>query len=146
MRSVMLAALAALAMAGCATPAPSEPLANFDPSACYQRAFNLYFEGSETDISPEAREAIAAIERSVRGCRIEGVRIVGQAGPVGSEHDNMDLSARRAEAVEVYLQRATDWPRSAYSLRAVGEAGAVTDEGVRPLRQRASVIVNAVTP
>lgn len=145
MRSVM-AALAALAMAGCATPTPAEPPANFDPSVCYQRAFNLYFEGQETDISPEAREAIAAVDRSVRGCRIEGVRIVGQAGPVGSEDANMELSARRAGAVAAYLQRATDWPRSAYSLRAVGEEGAITEEGVRPLRQRASVIVNAVTP
>jgi peptidoglycan-associated lipoprotein len=138
----MLIALAALA--ACASP--SEETA-FDPAACTERDFNVYFEQFEADLSPEAREAIAAVEHSLQGCRIEHVRIIGLAGPVGTEAANMEISTRRAQVIAAYLERSTQWPRSVFELRAAGEENATTDDGLnRPMRRRGRVTVTAVAP
>lgn len=142
------AAIAAFALCGCALsrPAPETP-ANFDAAACYEREFDVYFESFDADLSPEARETIGAVAQSLQGCTIEHVRIIGLAGALGPEDQNMETSAQRAEVVAAYLVRVARWPRANMELLATGEAGATTDDGLnRPMRRRAHVRVRAAPP
>jgi outer membrane protein OmpA-like peptidoglycan-associated protein len=117
-------------------------------SVCYARSFDVYFEDFADNLVAEARDAIAAMNRSLEGCRIQHVRIIGLAGARGGADANMELSVERAEGIAAYLERATSWPRNAYELHAAGEAGATNaEEGLpRPMRRRGQVTVMAVAP
>ncbi|MDX2275403.1 MAG: OmpA family protein [Hyphomonadaceae bacterium] len=143
-----LAALAAVfALGACATQTTEAP-ADFDPAACYERSFDVYFEEYADNLTAEAREAVAAMDRTLAGCRIQHVRIIGMAGARGPAESNMELSVERAETIASYLAQETRWPRSVYELRAAGEEGATnTEEGLpRPMRRRGHVTVTAVAP
>jgi outer membrane protein OmpA-like peptidoglycan-associated protein len=119
----------------------------FDPAACYERDFVVYFEAQETELSQDAREVIDAMGEAVRGCRIDHVRIIGSAEAPGSQETNRQISVRRAEVMADYLAQRVGWPRSRFELLATGEQGAVTDDGLtRPMRRRARIIVLAVAP
>lgn len=148
MRGTVLAAAMALALSACASSQDSaqrDP--NFDPAACYQRIFSVYFESMQQEMSQEAAEAVDAVENSLRGCRIDHVRIVGLAGAPGDDEENLELSQQRAEIVADYLEATTDWPRSRFELIARGEEGAINEEGLqRPMRRRAVVRVQASAP
>lgn len=143
----MLGAAGALMLGACASTSQQAANPNFDPSACYERVFSVYFESMQQEMSPEAREAVDAVESSLSGCRIEQVRIVGLAGAPGDTEENMELSQQRAEIVADYLRETTDWPRSRFEIIARGEEGATNDEGLqRPMRRRAVVRVRASAP
>jgi outer membrane protein OmpA-like peptidoglycan-associated protein len=142
----VLASVAALSACAAYTSLTS-PIAatRFDPAACSERRFDVYFD--ETQVSPEAREAIEAMERQVHGCRIDKVRIVGFDEAQADPSESMEASEARAEAVAGYLVAHTTWPRSTYELVARGDARAMTDQGQdRPMRRRARVIVSASAP
>lgn len=143
----MLGAASALVLGACASTSQEAADPNFDPNACYERVFSVYFESMQQEMGAEAREAVDAVENSLRGCRIEQVRIVGLAGAPGDTEENMELSQQRAEIVADYLRETTDWPRSRFELIARGEEGATNDEGLqRPMRRRAVVRVRASAP
>lgn len=145
-RFAMGAALA-LALGACASASEGEPRAAFDPAACYERAFEIYFDEYAADLSPEAAAAINAVEESLSGCRITRVRILGLAGARGTENDNRDISIRRAQVIGDYLERTTRWPRSAFELLAAGESGATLADGTPELmRRRAHITVTTEAP
>ncbi len=148
LKSFFIAATAAVMLSGCAsTPAGDAARAPFDPAACYERNFSIYFEGDATELTPLAREVIDLQAAAVAGCRIEGVRIIGLTDADGSHESNREISVRRAEALENYLAQRSGWPRSRTELLAAGESGAVTQDGLNvPMRNRARIIVNAVAP
>ncbi len=136
----LILALGAVLLASCATQLP----ANFDPASCYERRFNVYYE--ETALSNEAREAIEAVGRSLEGCRIERVRVIGFAEQ-GEADESMEVSQQRADHVAEYLKQITRWPHGVYEVVARGDARAVDDAGeARPLRRRARVVVTASPP
>jgi outer membrane protein OmpA-like peptidoglycan-associated protein len=143
-----LAFAAVLALSACATQEAAAPPAHFDAAACYERSFDVYFEEYADTLTAEARESIAAMNRTLEGCRIQHVRIIGMAGARGPSEANMELSTDRAEVIAVYLARETSWPRSVYELRAAGEEGAVNAaEGLpAPMRRRGHVTVTVVAP
>lgn len=147
-KSFFIAATAAVVLASCAsTPVAEEARAPFDPAACYERNFSIYFEGDATDLTPLAREVIDLQSAAVDGCRIDGVRIIGLTDAGGSHESNREISVRRAEVLEDYLAQRSGWPRSRTELLAAGESGAVTPDGLNvPMRNRARIIVNAVAP
>jgi outer membrane protein OmpA-like peptidoglycan-associated protein len=145
-----LAAFALPLVAGCATmtasEAPATPAA-FDPAACYEREFNVYFERADARLTAPAREAIVSVQDALAGCRIEHVRIVGLARARGAEQINMEASVDRAVTVARFMERRAGWPRERFEMLAAGEAGAVTEEGLnQPMRDRAHVTVSAVAP
>lgn len=146
----LLAALALAALGACASSqiAEAPPAApSFDASACYERRFAVYYEQWDSALDVEAQEVIAAMDNSLRGCRIDHVRIVGLAGALGPDDANLALSQQRAETLADYLAAHTSWPRSAYEIVARGEEGATTDDGTpRPMRRRARVTVTASAP
>lgn len=141
-----LFAIGALALlAACATPGAAD--APFDPAACYERDFAVYFDGDSAALSSEARAVIDATATAVRGCRIQHARIIGLAGAIGPEQVNEEISIERARNIADYLVRTWAWPRENLELMATGERGATTDEGLNvPMRRRGRIVVQAVAP
>lgn len=140
-------ALITLALGACASATEGEAPAAFDPAACYERAFEIYFDEYEADLSSEARAAIDAVEESLSGCRITRVRILGLAGARGAEEQNLEVSIQRAQVIGAYLERTTNWPRSAFEMLAAGEAGATLADGTPELmRRRAHITLTAEAP
>jgi outer membrane protein OmpA-like peptidoglycan-associated protein len=139
--------LAAAALAACATTEAQHSAAQpFDPAACYTRDFSVYFDGLDTELSREARGVVDLTVDALRGCRIEHVRIVGQADARGAEDTSENVSHQRAASIADYLET-RGWPRASFELLATGDRGAVTDEGLaRPMRRRGHVTVTAVAP
>lgn len=146
MKAKLVSVMALLALGACATPAPETP-ANFDPSACYERSFEIYFERFEDQLNAPAREAIDTVQRQLRGCRIDSVRVLGLAGAAGQAGENFDLSARRALYIAEYMEREPGWSRDNFQTLAAGEAGAVAENGaVEPMRRVARISVRASDP
>jgi outer membrane protein OmpA-like peptidoglycan-associated protein len=148
MKRLLTLAAMAFVLAACATttPAPTPPnnLA-FDPAACTERRFSVYFDDN-AQLTFDAREAIRAVERNLHGCTIEHVRIAGYDEAGGGEEESQEISLARAEAVAAFLESSTQWPRSVYEVVARGDARATGEEGARPMRRRAWVRVTAVPP
>ncbi len=144
LKRMLAAACFAAALGACQTLPGQEP---FDPAACYERSFNIYFEGSEAALTPEARDAIDLVGTTMRGCRIEHVRVVGMADAVEESSISEEISQARAVAIADYLQDRYHWREDAFELRARGDRGALDDQGyARPLRSRARVVVRAAAP
>ncbi len=146
MKAKLVSVMALLALGACATSAPETP-ANFDPSACYERSFEIYFERQEDQLNAPAREAIDTVQRQLRGCRIDSVRVLGLAGAAGGPQENFELSARRALYIAEYMERESGWSRERFQTLAAGEAGSVTADGVnQPMRRVARIHVHASDP
>ncbi|HVK81440.1 MAG TPA: OmpA family protein [Verrucomicrobiae bacterium] len=145
MKAKLVSMFALLALGACAgTP---ETPANFDASACYERAFDIYFERYEDQLNAPAREAIDTVQNQLRGCRIDSVRVLGLAGAAGGSRENFDLSARRALYIAEYMEREPGWSQRNFQTVAAGEAGAVTETGeVEPMRRVARITVRASDP
>ena len=116
MKGLFLAGVA-LVLAGCAlTPGVrdrSEVVA--EPTVCAPQRFEVYFRDSEARLT-DAR---------------------------GAPNANLDLSARRAQAVAEALE-AAGWPSPVFSLIVAGESGSVTASGAsEPMRRRTEVLVDA---
>lgn len=146
MKAKLVSVMALLALGACATSEPAAP-ANFDPSACYERSFEIYFERFEDQLNAPAREAIDTVQRQLRGCRIDSVRVVGLAGATGGTQENFDLSARRSLYIAEYLEREPSWSRDKIQTLASGETNATTAEGLaEPMRRVARINVHASAP
>lgn len=145
MRLFTLAALALLT--ACVSAPEPRPRTNldFDPAACTERRFAVYFDENAA-LTWDAREAIRAVERNLHGCTIQHVRIAGYDEAGGAEDEGQDISLARAEAVAAFLESSTPWPRSVYEVVARGDARATDESGNRPMRRRAWVRVTAVPP
>lgn len=145
MNSKLVSMVALLTLGACAgTP---EAPADFDPSACYERSFDIYFERYEDQLNPAAREAIDAVQGQLRGCRIDNVRVLGLAGAAGGARENFDLSARRALYIAEYMEREPGWSRDKIQTLASGETDANTAEGLaEPMRRVARINVHASAP
>lgn len=146
LKKMVTAAMLAGALGACET-LTGQDAATFDPAACYEREFNVYFDGAEATLSPAAIEAIDAVGAAVQGCRVDHVRIIGMADAGMEAEISEELSQQRAVTIKDYTREQFHWRDEVYELRARGDRGAVTDEGLnRPLRSRARVVVRAVAP
>jgi OOP family OmpA-OmpF porin len=149
---IMIGAAALLTLAACATSnaedAATTAAPAFNPAACTQRDFVIYFEEGASELTEEARRIIDLQAREIRGCHIDGVRIIGLADQdEGNAETTRALSVRRVEVLMEYLARRAGWPRSRFELLATGERGAVTAEGLDvPVRNRARIIADARAP
>ncbi|GIK50686.1 MAG: OmpA family protein [Hyphomonadaceae bacterium] len=146
MKAKFVFGAALLALGACATTARETP-ADFDPAACYERSFDIYFERFEDQLNAPARQAIDTVQEQLRGCRIDSVRVLGLAGAAGETQANLDLSARRAVNIADYMERRHGWSRRNFQTLAAGEAGAVTADGLdEPMRRVARIAVHASDP
>lgn len=64
---------------------------------------DVLFAFDKADLRPEAREALSRVAEIIRQRRPRQVRIIGHTDSIGSEEYNLQLSKRRAEAVEQWL-------------------------------------------
>jgi outer membrane protein OmpA-like peptidoglycan-associated protein len=149
LKKMFAAVVLAAVLGACETfPGASDEAASaFDPAACYEREFNVYFDGADATLTPEAREAIDAVGAALRGCRIDHVRIIGMADAALEAEISIEISEARARAIRDYLESEFRWDHDKFELRARGDRGAVTEEGLaRPLRSRARVVATASAP
>ena len=135
----------ALALSGCAGGGPFSDRSDLvaEPSNCMPQQFEIYFSESEARLTESARQAIGMTAAQLQGCEIKSVRVLGLASATGDSQANTELSERRAVAVQDALV-AAGWPSPAFSVEAVGDAGAVNADGTtQPLRRRTEVVVDA---
>jgi len=112
------------------------------PAACEDKQFEVYFDEWQSELTQDARDAIALMQRDLDGCSIDHVRIVGLAGARGDEIDNLNVSMARAEAIADVLEEG-GWPAQRFEIIAVGELGATVDGVALPMRRRAQISVEA---
>jgi outer membrane protein OmpA-like peptidoglycan-associated protein len=147
----LIGAAALLALGACATLTGGEdgaPAPAFNPAACTEKDFVIYFDEGSHELTDEARRLIDLQARDVRGCTIDSVRIIGLSDQEeGNAETARVLSVRRAEVLADYLAVRASWPRSRFELLATGARGATTAEGLDvPVRNRARIIAAARAP
>ncbi len=148
----LFGAVALFALSACASTTGDSggatSAAAVDPAACAQRDFVIYFDEGSKELTAEAQRVIDLEASAIRGCNIEGVRIIGLSDQdEGNAETTRQLSVERAEVLADYLAQRASWPRSRFQLLATGERGAVTAEGLDvPVRNRARIIVAAGAP
>ncbi len=141
----LLAAALAVGLAGCAALQKEAPAAG--PLACGTRDVNVYFDAQSIELDRAARDVIDLTGKSLAGCTITQVRIVGSSDVVGPDDANAELSAQRAKVMADYLVDTFKWSRETMQLLATGERGAVTDAGLAvPMRRRARIVVESAAP
>jgi OOP family OmpA-OmpF porin len=147
----LISAAALLALGACATLTGGEddaPAPAFNAAACVEKDFVIYFDEGSSELTEEARRIIDLQARDIRGCTIDGVRIIGLSDQdEGNAESSRALSVRRAEVLAEYLATRASWPRSRFELLATGARGATTAEGLDvPVRNRARIIAAARAP
>lgn len=147
----LIGAVALLSLGACATLTGGEenaPAPSFNAAACVEKDFVIYFDEGSSELTEEARRIIDLQARDIRGCTIEGVRIIGLSDQEeGNAESSRALSVRRAEVLADYLASRASWPRSRFELLATGARGATTAEGLDvPVRNRARIIAAARAP
>ncbi|ODT86829.1 OmpA family protein [Phenylobacterium sp. SCN 70-31] len=133
-------------VAACASAPDRRAAIETPPPSCREVTIPVYFEANDADITPEGRRVLAAETQAVRGCRIEGVRVVGLADAVGDPAANLELSKRRAASVAEAI-KAAGLPDAEFEVAAAGQAGSVAPDGqLRPVRRRADVTLRLSPP
>lgn len=144
--STGLAILSAALLSACATGPTGRAAIERPVASCQPTSVSLYFEQNSTDVTREAAAVLRSAEARARGCRIDGVRVVGLADAVGTSADNLALSKARATAVTRALLRA-GLPAAEFDVAAAGDAGALNRQGeAAPLRRRVDVIIAVSSP
>jgi outer membrane protein OmpA-like peptidoglycan-associated protein len=133
--------MAALLLASLAL-APSPGRAANAAGPCGAHTFVVYFEEWKSNLNAEGRRALTASQRSLAGCRIAHVRIVGLAGAKGTPDRNQKLSEQRAQTIADLLV-AGGWPRERLQTVAVGDKNAKVADLDKPIRRRVRVEVDA---
>ncbi|SQD95281.1 OmpA family protein [Parafrankia sp. BMG5.11] len=123
-------------------PDPLPPLSSFitqaDGSRVSTVSADYLFDANSADLRPEAATALAGIVPQIR--EHDGrVEVVGYSDGLGSTEHNLDLSRRRAVAVQAYLT-SQDIPASLLEVVAKGEQGA-TDGVADASRRRVEIVL-----
>ncbi|MBL8545343.1 MAG: OmpA family protein [Hyphomonadaceae bacterium] len=146
----LMSAAALLTLTACMHTASEQaaPAPAFNPAACTERDFVIYFDEGSFEITQEARRIIDLQARDIAGCTVERVRVLGlSASEEQGGGSARRLSEDRAENLADYLHEHQRWPRSRFEVLAGGAYGATTSEGLDvPVRNRARIVVTARAP
>lgn len=142
-----LAVLGAAALLSACAAAPTGRAAIEKPAPfCQASSVSLYFEPDSAKITREATAVLRGAADQAKGCRIDGVRVVGLADAAGTSEANLALSKARAASVAAALKRA-GLPAAEFDVAAAGDAGAVNRQGeAAPLRRRVDVRLAVSSP
>ena len=140
--TVLMAAAAAVALAGCQTVRDARDRLVKAPPRCEDQTVQIYFEPDQAEVTPESRRVITEAANLARGCKVARVSVLGLADAEGGSAANMELSKRRAQSVTAALV-AAQLPAAEFRVSAAGQAGATTADGrAAPLRRRADVVLH----
>jgi peptidoglycan-associated lipoprotein len=144
-RQSIKAALAILGLAaglaGCGVSGMALRTRIYTTPHCSDFFFPVYFANRSAELTPQAAKVVADAGGHARGCKVASVEVTGLADYRGPAEPNLELSRMRAERVARALAKA-GLPEPSFKLSAVGEAGAVADDGLpKPLRRRADVVI-----
>ena len=113
-----------------------------DPTGRYV-SFLLYFESDTSKLSPESKEVLAEIVRTIKNRKSKGVYVAGHTDRLGTAVYNRGLSSRRANYIRDQLLF-SGVKSSALVVLFHGEAIPLInteDEVAEPLNRRVEVIV-----
>ena len=139
----------AAGLAACASHHPAKPAASAPASVaqvCTDFSFPIYFETGSDRLTAAARQVVSDATRRVRGCVFGRIDVVGLADADGAASRNLALSRQRAASVAAALA-AGGLPRPSFDIEALGQNGALTEDGgPEPLRRRTEVVIRASPP
>ena len=107
------------------------------------KSFLLYFEQGTTTLTPQSVDVLTALRAEIAGRSGPEVEVIGHTDTVGSEADNDQLSAKRAEEVLTWLA-SQGFDRSMMSAVGRGERQLMQptmDNVDNPANRRVEVIV-----
>lgn len=137
---------AAAVLSACAATPTGRAAIEKPASFCQPSSVSLYFEPNSATVTREAAAVLRGAANQAKGCRIDGVRVVGLADAAGTSEVNLALSKTRAAAVAAALQRA-GLPAAEFDVAAAGDAGAVNLQGeAAPLRRRVDIRLAVSNP
>ena len=142
--STMGLALAA-GLAGCGTMRDARDRIVKPQAHCQDLTVQIYFEPGSADVTREGRAVLRAAAGQTKGCKVNGVSVIGLADAQGSPDANLGLSKKRVGAVTQVLS-AMGLPAAEFDLQAVGQAGSATRGAATPLRRRADVTLRLSNP
>lgn len=131
--------------AGCTTVRNARDRIVKPTALCEDATVQIYFEPESAQVTREGRAVIGQAAAMARGCRVDKVTVTGLADAAGAPAANLELSKRRAASVTQALG-ATGLPAAEFDLQAAGQTGAVTPDGVAPLRRRADIRLELSPP
>ncbi len=142
-----LALISLTATLGACASGPTGRAAIERPAAvCQPTSASLYFDQNSTQVTREAAAVLRGAAAQAKGCRIDGVRVLGLADAAGASADNLALSKARATAVTGALRKA-GLPQAVFDVAAAGDAGAVNRQGeAAPLRRRVDIQIAISNP
>lgn len=88
-------------------------------------AADVLFGFNQDTLAPEASALLDRVAEDIRGRAATPVSIVGHTDSIGSDDSNLDLSRRRAKAVEVELRRRLAAADPGFTVEGRGEKEAV---------------------
>jgi outer membrane protein OmpA-like peptidoglycan-associated protein len=131
----------AVALTGCAQMSSLGSRAQISTTPrCTDFLFSVYFADRSADLTGPAKAVVHNAGRHAAGCPVAGVDVTGLADYPGPAESNLELSRQRAQHVAEALVGA-GLPAPSFKINAVGESGALTPEGAKPLRRRADIYI-----
>ena len=132
-------------LAGCATVRNARDRIVKPQAHCQDVTVQIYFEPGSAEVTREGRAVLRAAAGQAKGCKVDGVSVLGLADAAGGPEVNLELSKKRVDAVTTALS-ATGLPTANLEMKAVGQEGSVTRRGDAPLRRRADVTLKLSSP
>ncbi len=107
---------------------------------CTDFFFSVYFAAASDTVTRQARAVIRDAGAHAKGCKVTGIDVVGLSDYRGMSDANLDLAHRRADQIAAALVE-TGLPSPTFKLSAIGAAGAIADDGKKPIRRRVDVTI-----
>lgn len=112
-------------------PPPPPPAAAAEPVRLSKVSFSAdsLFDFDKSTVKPAGKQHLDKFANDLRGTNYDVITVTGHADRLGSRAYNKKLSARRAEAVQIYLVESAGIPSGKVKTRAVEESEPVTKPG-----------------
>lgn len=92
---------------------------------------STFFNSNSWNISSDRSNGLDSLIKTVDPSELKKITIKGHTDSVGTEKDNLDLSLKRAEAVQAHLMKAWQGYPIRYSIEARGESELINFEDTR---------------
>ena len=110
------------------------------------RLYGLGFDSGSAQLSPQATELLAEVAEAIRVYPGASVAVEGHTDSQGRAETNMQLSQRRAEAVQLHLVTEYGFPARQFSAKGYGESSPVANNETAEGRARNRRIDVIITP